>query len=885
MASAAGSSSAGPLLTTNSSLVLLAGLPGDVETENTYREQMQAWLALAQSAGPLRDIYVLCDFKDSLPPPASNQLARMNVLPADRASFLGLRLSLAARGGDTVVVAWGHGGMQRETPVLHVRGPRLTAADFKMLANALGGESRWILFFRGSGSFASALAGERREILSSERDTMFASDPIAMELLLKATKANPTLSFTALGEASGRAVLAWYKERNLARTEEPTFWPGSAPAVLLAEEGSSSTPEAIVNSNSMTVSNKAENTVKSESPGSTNLPAAWPELKRAEPKDYPEADAVVLRRTLSYTLGSSPAVASEQEEFIQILTPEGKQFADFDLAYSPPDEDLSVLDCEVLGPDGKLTRLDPEEVRQGAETAPADYQTAQRKFFSLPGAVPGAVLHLRYRTQWREFPLPHVSLSIPIAAELPLREVSVQVSLPKEAPFHFAFDPGAGLDEPSKSASEPAVRQSSYGTTYVWRFENLAAQPHELLSLPGEPSRLLVSTFPDWADFAQWYGRMSRLADEVTPEISAKAAQLTRGLREDREKIVAIYNYVTRLRYVAVPLGVNSLRPHAAANVLQNQFGDCKDKANLFNALLRASQIPAQLVLVPRFSQAFEAVPGFAFNHAISRVTCGTQTLWVDTTDDVCRFGMLPPGDAGRRVLVVNGESGALDKLPLPEPAHHVLRLRGEVNASGDAGSAPTTLEAEAEGYPDYALREAARAAKENASSLPLLATEFRPANGSFALEKQTASSIAALDQNFTWQAQGTFIALNSEAPGSLFMRAPVWLPKEWDVALHHRSTPLFLNQGYPLRLEEEWAIVLPASARSLALPDPSENRDGPLNWRLEWRQTESHKVSVSFHAELALGEINAVQTSTFQRELRRLMTALASAASYKTNP
>src|SRR5207244_11556112 len=123
--------------------------------------------------------------------------------------------------------------------------------------------------------------------------------------------------------------------------------------------------------------------------------------------------------------------------------------------------------------------------------------------------------------------------------------------------------------------------------------------------------------------FAEWYARVSKLTDEVTPELAAKAKELTREAATGREKILALYNYVTGLRYVAVPLGVNSYRPHAAANVFKNQFGDCKDKANLFNALLHSLKIDAHLVLVPRFSQAHEAIPGLAFNHAISRVMLG----------------------------------------------------------------------------------------------------------------------------------------------------------------------------------------------------------------------------------------------------------------------
>jgi len=130
--------------------------------------------------------------------------------------------------------------------------------------------------------------------------------------------------------------------------------------------------------------------------------------------------------------------------------------------------------------------------------------------------------------------------------------------------------------------------------------------------------------------------------------------------------VLALYNYVTRLRYVAVPLGVNSFRPHAAGNVLKNQFGDCKDKANLFNTLLHSLNIEAHLVLVPRFSQAHEAIPGLAFNHAISCVKLGAETLWADTTDDVCRFGLLPPGDPGRKVLVIDGQTSTLTQLPPP---------------------------------------------------------------------------------------------------------------------------------------------------------------------------------------------------------------------------
>src|SRR5688572_32978115 len=92
------------------------------------------------------------------------------------------------------------------------------------------------------------------------------------------------------------------------------------------------------------------------------------------------------------------------------------------------------------------------------------------------------------------------------------------------------------------------------------------------LAPPETAPRLLLSTFADWGAFAAWYGRIIREADQLTPELRAKSDELTKGASTDRDKVERVYRYVTGLRYVAVPLGVNSHRPHAAANVLKNAF-------------------------------------------------------------------------------------------------------------------------------------------------------------------------------------------------------------------------------------------------------------------------------------------------------------------------
>jgi transglutaminase-like putative cysteine protease len=573
-----------------------------------------------------------------------------------------------------------------------------------------------------------------------------------------------------------------------------------------------------------------------------------------------------------YTLGESPALVEEVDQFVQVLTEEGKARGDVQVSYAPPDERLVFLDCEVRRPDGSFARLDPEQMQAAsAPSAPPGHPARGQHAFSLPGITPGAILRVHYRREWRRFPLPHVFLDVPLAADVPTLDARVDVRTGLATPLHHAMR--------EAPAMAPEVRETPFARIHSWRLGRVQPVAAEALAPPGRGPRLLVSTFPDWGSFAEWYRRLILLADQVTPEIEAAAAEVVRGKAGEREKVKALYEFVTRLRYVAVPLGVNSHRPHAAANVLRNRYGDCKDKANLFNTLLKTQGIAAHLVLVPRFDEVQEAVPGLGFNHAISRVRVDGEWLWADTTDEFARFGLLPPGDPGRRVLVIDGREARLTTLPRPRPAEHGLRLRARVPHPAHAAS---TLEVHARGFSDYALRQVARLSAGQGTTSPLLAGELRPWAGSFALHAQRHTAVAALDEDFTWRGEGTWSGLSSDAAdGRTALRAPFWLPEEWAAALHARRTPLFLNQGYPLELEERLHLELPRGARVLALPPPAAAAEPPLAWRVEWSAPPEGGLLAELRAELAEGELGGAQTRAFQEQLRALADALAQAAIY----
>ena len=120
------------------------------------------------------------------------------------------------------------------------------------------------------------------------------------------------------------------------------------------------------------------------------------------------------------------------------------------------------------------------------------------------------------------------------------------------------------------------------------------------------------------------------------------------------------------VKYTGIEFGEASIVPRTPAEVLERRYGDCKDKALLLVALLRAAGIPAQVALLDAgFGPDIDPdVPGFgSFDHAIVYVP-GAKPLWIDATDQFSAVGELPLADQGRLALVAARGTTALLTTP-----------------------------------------------------------------------------------------------------------------------------------------------------------------------------------------------------------------------------
>src|SRR5262249_31859719 len=138
-------------------------------------------------------------------------------------------------------------------------------------------------------------------------------------------------------------------------------------------------------------------------------------------------------------------------------------------------------------------------------------------------------------------------------------------------------------------------------------------------------------------------------------------------------------------------------RPHSAVQTFQKLYGDCKDKANLLRALLKATGFTAYPVAIYSGDRTHvsEAWPSLgAFNHAISAIKVSADTkapavldhpklgrlLFFDPTDPYVPAGYLPDHEQASLALVGSAEGG--DLVRIPAGAHIAAERSRQVEAT-----------------------------------------------------------------------------------------------------------------------------------------------------------------------------------------------------------
>ncbi len=423
-------------------------------------------------------------------------------------------------------------------------------------------------------------------------------------------------------------------------------------------------------------------------------PAEKPEPPKEKAPDYSQEAIVIEELKTSYRFEKDGTGQRDISARMRVQSEAAlERLGQLVFAYSSANENLDIDFVRVKKADGSAITASASDVQDltapVAREAPV-YTDLRQKHVTVRGLRPGDVLE--YHLVWR--------VHTPMAANhfwvvedfsnpegLIVLDEQLEVNIPAESKVKLKT--ATGFD--------PTIKDLEARRFYSWKYANLKRPEKDEKAEAAKkkadeddpkPPQVQMTTFQSWDQVGEWYSALEK--DRIVPDdkIRAKTDELLRGRTGEKEKIEALYKYVAKnFRYVSLSLGQGRYQPHAAADVYANQYGDCKDKHTLLSAMLLAAGLRAYPALMNSSRKIDADVPSPAqFDHVITAVPVGSETLWMDTTSEVAPFRLIAPQLRDKKALLVPTNAPArLETTPAEPPflSTELLEMEGQVNELG----------------------------------------------------------------------------------------------------------------------------------------------------------------------------------------------------------
>lgn len=437
---------------------------------------------------------------------------------------------------------------------------------------------------------------------------------------------------------------------------------------------------------------------------------AKPDTKPADvpAHDYSQEAFVIEQYRSIYHFEDDGTGRKETIARVRVQSEAGvQQWGQIQFGYNSANERVEIVYVRVIQKDGSVVKAGEDAVQDLSapleQQAPV-YTDYRQKHITVPGLRPGETLEYDIATV----------IHTPLA--------------PKEFWADYEFDKNdINLDEQvdidipadrqvklkNKSGMDPKVTEAHGRRLYHWTNSHLEREDDRKDDKDKDKDKakkkkkrptdeeqrpdIQLSSFVSWEQIGLWYAGLEKDRRVPTPEVKAKAEELTKGLTNDLDKVQALYDFVAKnFRYVSLSLGLSRYQPHASGEVLHNQYGDCKDKHTLLASLLEAEGFHASSVLINSARKLDVDVPSPSqFDHVITMlpgagVDAGKdgEEIWMDTTAEVAPFRLLAYTLRKKQALVVPPSGTGtphLEETPAdtPMPDTEVSEVDGKINEIG----------------------------------------------------------------------------------------------------------------------------------------------------------------------------------------------------------
>lgn len=422
-------------------------------------------------------------------------------------------------------------------------------------------------------------------------------------------------------------------------------------------------------------------------------------------KDFDKnVPAVVLLKEQRVTVDNEGKVTTSEIGAIKILTREGKKEAGTGFAYYNDSSKVKELHAWLVATNGEIKRYGKDDIVERAAALNDVYNEVRLKTISAASSADeGMIFGYEWTVEEKSF--------------LNQDRWHFQDRMPVMISRYILTLP-AGWHAENATFNHEQLAPNVSGTSYTWELRDLPFINEE----PSSPSlssivpRIVVSYFPpasktvgvsfnQWVEVSRWLTNLTDAQATADEKIRAKAQSITANSTSEYDRIKAIANFVQHVQYISIQTNLakgGGYKPHAASDVLAKAYGDCKDKANLMRALLKAVDIPAYLLAIYSGDASYvrEEWPSpQQFNHCIIAIKVKDEPkvaaitnhpslgklLIFDPTDDITPLGELPDHEQNSLALLVAGDEGKLMRMPVSDAAQNSLERKADfvLNANG----------------------------------------------------------------------------------------------------------------------------------------------------------------------------------------------------------
>jgi hypothetical protein len=231
-------------------------------------------------------------------------------------------------------------------------------------------------------------------------------------------------------------------------------------------------------------------------------------------------------------------------------------------------------------------------------------------------------------------------------------------------------------------APAPVITEQGDKKVYTWEVNNIPARHREdngprwremAPYVMFGPSEFEIQGYKGnmstWTDYGKFVAQLWAGRDVLPADIRGKVHALADTLTDPRRKVYALYHYLQQnTHYINLSLGIGGWQTQPAEYVATKKYGDCKALSNYMVALLKEAGIPARYVIIRSGKDAppmVEEFPSFTqFDHVISCVPLGKDTIWLECTSQTESPGYMGSFTGGRKAILIDDAGGHVVKTP-----------------------------------------------------------------------------------------------------------------------------------------------------------------------------------------------------------------------------